>query len=636
MRFSRNEATAQHVKSFFFTTVLIVALFCVLLMKLLYIQLWKGQTYRNLSENNRIRLLEQHAPRGKIMDTNHVDLADNRPSFHVTVIPEEVKDFDALESILVEVSPLPRETLKERFEEMKKAVPFRAFTLWTDADWETMAYLEANRLRIPGVVIQVNQTRDYLYGELLAHVLGYMGEINAEELKQDLGQHYRMGDWVGKSGVELIMEKRLRGKKGGVQVEVDAMNREIGTIWERASTPGANVVLHIDIALQQAAWDAMKGQTGTVLAADPRNGNILCYVNAPAYDPNLFIKGLPVEAWQTLQKDKHRPLTNRAIQGQYPPGSVFKIVMAVAALEEDQVSPGESLYCGGNLRMGSWNFRCWKRRGHGPTDLHKALVESCDVYFYQLGQRLGIRGISEYAQQFGFGSRTGIRIAGEQSGLVPSPEWKKKRYGEPWYDGETLTVSIGQGALLVTPLQVLMMTCAVANGGRLWAPTLIKQLEYPDGKIYWKNQPQRGTAVPMSEKTGKIVRRALRDVVQGRTGTGRRARLEYAEIDVAGKTGTAQVVRQVEMGTPDDQVPWEQRDHAWFTCYAPAENPEIAVVVLVEHGGHGGAVAAPVAQKVLQAYFEAKDPEIRRRRQEVEEQAGTREQAANATAFESD
>jgi penicillin-binding protein 2 len=604
----RNVSSEPYARAFLVTTFCIAALFGVLIFRLFYIQLWEGETYQSLSENNRIRLLEIHSPRGKIMDVNHENLADNRPCFHVTAIPEEVQDYDALEETLAARSPLPPEILEKRIQELKRATPFRSYILWKDASWETMAYLEANRVRIPGVVIQVNQSRDYLFGDLLASVIGYMGEINAAQLEQDHGKHYRMGDRIGKVGVEKMMEEHLRGQKGGMQVEVDARGRQIRILRERDPFPGSNVVLCLDRRLQEAAWNALGDQTGTAIAVDPRDGSVLCYVNRPSFDPNLFVRGIPLREWEALRDHPRHPMTNRGIQGQYPPGSVFKILVAIAALQEGVITADEKIFCSGIHKLGRWNFRCWNRYGHGWTDLHKALVESCDVYFYQVGQRLGIERIREYAKRYGLGGKTGIRIGGERSGLVPSPEWKKKKYNTPWYEGETLMVSIGQGALIVTPIQIVMMVSAVANGGDLWTPRLVKQLEYPDGQLVMKNAPERRASISLQPRTHALVRQALRDVVHSKKGTGQRA--QVPNVEVAGKTGTAQVVRQEEGGRDEDQVPWEQRDHAWFACYAPVQAPEIAVTVLVEHGGHGGSAAAPIAQKILETYFSLQEEKV--------------------------
>lgn len=584
-----------------------VTAFLLLLLRLFHIQVWKGEDFRNLSENNRIRLMEIHAPRGKILDANHENLVDNRPCFDVSAIPEEIQDYESLERILKELSPLPPETLEEKLINLKHAIPFRSHALWNDATWETMAYLEANRLRIPGVVLQVNQARDYLVGDQFAHVIGYMGEISRVELKKHRKQDYRIGDRIGKVGIEKTWEKVLRGTKGGEQVEVDARGRQIRLLKRKTPIPGKNLLLSLDKRLQEVARKAFGSQSGVALAADPRDGSILCYINLPSYDPNSFVGGIGVSDWERLRTDPLHPLTNRAIQGIYPPGSIFKIVVAIAALEEGAVTPEEKIFCSGKYRLGRHSFRCWKRHGHGWVDLHQALVESCDIYFYQIGQRLGIRKIKTYAEKFGLGQKTRIQLGGEHAGLVPSPEWKKKRFNTPWYEGETLLVSIGQGALLTTPIQVLMMISTLANGGDLWKPRLVDRVVYPDGKLFLENPPQRRASVDTSSRTVAILQKALRDVVHSRKGTGQRTKL--SRVEVAGKTGTAQVVRQEEQIKSEEQIPWEHRDHAWFACYAPVYAPEIAVVVLVEHGGHGGESAAPIAKIILEEYFRIRESE---------------------------
>jgi penicillin-binding protein 2 len=602
-----NNPTMDFRRSFLAASFCFVAAFSILLVRLAYFQIWSGEAYRNLSENNRIRVTEIHAPRGRILDGNNEILVDNRPCFDVTVIPEEVQDYASLEETLAKLSPLPPEALGEKLAAIRRGVPFRSYVLWKDASWETAAYLEANRLRMPGVMIQVTQARDYLVEDLFAHSIGYMGEISQRELERARRRDYRIGDWIGKVGIEKYWEEQLRGKKGGLQVEADARGRQISLVKRKEPTPGKNLVLSLRKRLQQRARQAFGDGTGVAIAADPRDGRVLCYLNLPSFDPNSFVGGISRDEWDSLRLNPFHPLTNRGIQGLYPPGSVFKIVVAIAGLEEGLITPQDRVFCNGRHRLGTRDFRCWKKAGHGSMDLHEALVQSCDVYFYQLGQRLGIERIQAYARQFGLGQRTGIGLGGEKTGLVPSPEWKRKRFGEPWYEGETLVVSIGQGALLVTPIQVVSMLGAVTNGGTLFAPRLVEKIESAEGKVSVESAVARDAPVRFSERTAEIVLNALRDVVASEKGTGKRARLEG--IEVAGKTGTAQVVRMDDQRTEEDEIPLKQRDHAWFACYAPAESPEIVVVVLVEHGGHGGETAAPIAREILEEYFQLAGPD---------------------------
>ncbi|MEW6441896.1 MAG: penicillin-binding protein 2 [bacterium] len=596
----RDHSIEAYRRAFLISLFGLVTAFTVLLLWLGYLQIWKAETFRLLSESNRIRLEKIPAPRGKILDATRAVLADTRPCFDVAAIAEEIQDYPSLEEGLRAISPLSPDELGEEIQRLKKGIPFRSHVLWKDTTWEVMAFVEANRTRMPGVLIQVNQTRNYLEGDLLSPVVGYMGEISRKEMEAASDGLYQAGDWIGKSGIEKQWESYLRGRDGGSQVEVDARGRQMRSLAKKLPLPGKNLVLSIDGRLQQEAKAAMGDQAGVVLAMDPRDGSILCYVSQPSFDPNLFIKGITPEQWKSFREDPRHPLTDKAIQGAYPPGSTFKIVMAVAALEEGVISPTEKLFCGGSYRLGVRAFRCWKPEGHGWMDLHQALVESCDCYFYQVGQRLGINRIHKYATLFGLGQPTRIGLDDEKAGLVPNPEWKKKRFGHPWYEGETLVVSIGQGAVLVTPMQMLRMISAVANAGTLWSPRLVQGVENPDGKLYLDNRPDRKSTLDLSQTNLELVRTSLRDVVESGRGTGKRARLGF--VEVAGKTGTAQVVHQQD---PKGSrfLPVEKRDHAWFVCYAPAQAPEIAMVVLAEHAGHGGEIAAPVARRVLQRYF---------------------------------
>jgi len=605
----RNHSTEPFARAFLVTSFLLVAAFGILLARVLYIQVWKGEEFRNLSENNRIRLVEIPSPRGKILDSRRQTLADTRPCFDVTVIPEEIDDPQRLEQGMASLTSLPPEVLRERIQAMQTATRFRPFALWKDVSWETLAYLEANRLRIPGVFLQVNQIRDYLGGELMAHVIGYVSEVSPQELGASRGQGYRMGDQIGKVGLEESWEAELRGSKGGLQAEVDALGRQIRVLEKRDPVAGKTLVLCLDQRLQEVARNAFGEEGGVAIAANPHNGDILCYVTIPAYDPNHFLGGIPASEWKTLSTDPRHPLTNRGIQGLYPPGSVFKIVMSIAGLESGVIHPAESVFCGGGYTFGSRTFRCWKKGGHGSVDFHRALVESCDVYFYQVGQRLGIQRIHDCAARFGLGKKSGIEIEGEKAGLVPSPAWKKRRYKTPWYEGETLSVAIGQGALQITPIQLLMMVSAVANGGHLWRPRLVDHVEYLDGRLYQTPPPHEVEAIRVDPKALGLVRDALRDVVQAPNGTGKRARLPG--VEVAGKTGTAQAVSLELQSGSSRLAAKERKDHAWFVCFAPVQAPEIAVVVLVEHGGHGGEAAAPIARQIMEAYFRFKqDPAV--------------------------
>ncbi|MBP9532039.1 MAG: penicillin-binding protein 2, partial [Syntrophaceae bacterium] len=369
---------------------------------------------------------------------------------------------------------------------------------------------------------------------------------------------------------------------------------------------GSNVVLTIDAALQKAAWEAFEGRPGAAVAMDPRDGSILAMVSSPSYDPNLFNSGIAREAWEKLQKDPLKPMSNRAIAGQYPPGSTYKLIVAAAALEEGVITPETRINCSGSFDLGNRTYRCWRKNGHGPVNLHRALVESCDVYFYTVGKKLGVDRIARYARKFGLGDVTGIELAHERKGLVPTRDWKQARMKEPWQMGETISISIGQGFNLTTPLQLAQAYASLANGGTLWRPRLVQRIEAAEGGVVKEYLPEKKGDLGLSGKTVELLQQALWGVVNEPGGTGYAARIDGA--DVCGKTGTSQVVGlpQDEQARRRKKIAAFHKDHALFACYAPARHPEIVVSVVAEHAGGGGAVAAPIARRILKAYFDGK------------------------------
>ncbi|MDP6560683.1 MAG: penicillin-binding protein 2, partial [Candidatus Binatia bacterium] len=415
---------------------------------------------------------------------------------------------------------------------------------------------------------------------------------------------YGMGDEIGQSGLEKRWEEFLRGRDGGQQVEVDVLGREVRVLHQVQELPGHSVFLTIDRDLQESAYKALEGKAGAIVVMQVNSGAISALVSSPSFDPNAFAGGISSKEWSTLKDNKARPLHNRAIQGQYPPGSIYKIVLAIAALEEGAIDPERSLTCQGSMAFGNRVFRDWKKGGHGTVDLHKAIVESCDVYFYQLGQRLGVDRIARYSRMLGLGTKTGIALDGEKKGVIPDTQWKRKRYKQPWFPGETLSVAIGQGYVSVTPIQIARLMAAVANGGKLYRPWFVRRVESFDRTPVRNYGPDLLNSISLKEDTLAHVRKALRDVVGSQRGTGKRARSDRVEI--AGKTGTAQVAEMRGESVKSEHLPYAIRDHAWFATYAPATEPEIAVVVLVEHGGHGGSAAAPLAKKVIDKYFSLK------------------------------
>ncbi len=576
--------------------------FSLIFVYLWYLQVIKGSEYRRLSENNRIRIRENPADRGMIVDRKGRILAQNRPSFEVYLVPEDLKGNPEVLRVLSEMLKIVPDEIKEKLQS-KRRPPFKPVKIKSDIDWNQLALLESNRVHLPGLIVDVRPRRTYSYGDLASHLIGYLGEVDENELKQAKDFSYRMGALVGKYGIEYRWENDLRGVDGGRQVEVDAMGRELKPLQSVASSPGNNLVLTIDFDLQKVAEEAFEDKNGALIAMDPRSGRILAMVSKPAFDPDIFARSISPEEWKALMENPSHPLQNKGIQGQYPPGSVFKIVTAIAGLESGTITPDTLLPCAGSFTYGNRNFRCWKEGGHGPLSLHRALVESCDVYFYQLGLKLGVDKIAHYAKEFGLGKTTGIPLPHEKSGIVPSTSWKAKRLGVPWYSGETVSLSVGQGYLNATPIQLLSLISAVANGGKLYAPRVVERVENIFGKTLREYSLQETGRVQVSEEALRMVREALMGAVNEPHGTGGACALK--EVKVAGKTGTAQVVKMAQDFRKGDtnRLPLKFRDHAWFVAYAPFEDPRISIVVLVEHGGFGGAVAAPIAKKVIEKFM---------------------------------
>ena len=573
----------------------LVLAFLLLLLRLWYLQVIEGEHFATLSANNRIRIVPQRDIRGQILDRNGKMLVDNRPSFTLSVLPEETAKLDLLIPRLKDHLPIRWDEVEPK---LKMAYAYRTIQLIKDLTREQVAYVAEHRWDLPGVFLDVEHVRHYPYGELAAHSLGYIGEINEEQLKETRDLGYRMGDYIGQAGVERFFERALRGEKGAREVEVDALGRELQMVGEHEPGPGMNLILTLDLGLQQLVEEEMAGQSGAVIAMDPRNGEILAMVSKPSYDPNLFVTGISLANWMHLLKDPRKPLQNRAIQAQYPPGSTYKIIMAIAGLEEGLINANTSVHCNGLFPFGNRVFKDWKKGGHGPVNVHSALVQSCDVFFYTLGHRLGIDTIARYAKGFGLGMPTGYDPAHEKPGLVPSTAWKRQVRGEPWYPGETISAAIGQGYDLVTPIQLLNVISAVANGGVRYKPHIVKRLEAADGQVVEEVGSQRLGEVPARPETLRIVQHALWGVVNEPRGTGWRARLE--RMSIAGKTGTVQVITDSPKG---ERLPERLRDHGWFVAFAPVENPQLAIAILGEHGGRGGSTYAPLARKIVEYYF---------------------------------
>ena len=579
----------------------VLAAFFLLIVRFWYLQVKEYDYYTELSANNSTRLIKSPAPRGIIYDRTGEQIAVNRPGFDLYVVPEDVQDWDALKTMLKRLIDLDADKIDEMLTKAKRRPRFQAVTLKEDLSWEETVIIESYKFEMPGVMLDVVPKRSYLFGEATAHVLGYLGEISERELKDNEGSgKYYTGDLVGKYGIEKSFDGELKGTNGGKAIEVDALGRKMRVVSWSPPYTGSDMTLTIDIKTQLAAWNALKDQVGTAVAIEPSTGRVLAIVSTPAFDPNALSSGISQEDWSKLITNPRKILNNRAIQGQYPPASTFKPIHASAALEEKAVTPATEIFSGPAFRFAGRDYRDWKVEGHGYINVKRAIIESSDTFFYQTGLKLGVDTLARYAESFGFGSRTGIELLNEKSGLVPSSAWKKKAFGERWYEGETISVSVGQGYMLATPLQLANAYAAIANGGTLYTPQLIERIE-SGGKTLRESAPRAKGRLSVSDKNLALVKEGLLGVVTDDQGTARS--LQYARLGIAGKTGTAQVKRMVEREKNVSKIEYRWRDHAWFAGYAPYDNPQIAVAVIVEHGGFGSATAAPIAREIFKAYL---------------------------------
>ncbi len=589
-------------KNFLVALVVLAASFAALVGRLWYLQIVRGDDYERFSRTNRVRLLKLPAPRGRLLDRRGREIVGNRQSYDLYAVPDTVVDPQGLAMELGAITGIDPSLLQMRLERGMRRRRFSPVLLASDVSRDQLALVVSRgSSSLRGVEVRVNYVRSYPYGSLAAHLLGYVGRASQSDLRSN--PRLDVDDVVGKAGIERMFERYLRGRDGFEQVAIDALGRRVrDTLFARdlvrvEGRPGADVVLTLDMELERAARRALADRRGAVVVMDVRTGEVLAMVSNPSYDPGLFAAGMDPRTWYSLSSDRSFPLLNRSTQGIYPPGSVFKIVTALAALEEGVISPETVFYCPGYYTVAGHRYGCWRSGGHGLTDLHKALVESCDVYFYNVIERLGIDRLAPYMRLFGFGVPTGIGLA-EARGVAPDRRWKLRVVGSPWYFGDSVTTAIGQGYVVATPLQVAVMTAAVANGGNVMRPIIVKQVVDRGGVVVERFRPVVRQRLPFSPEHLDVVRRALEGVVNEPNGTGRLARLDG--VVVAGKTGTAQVVSMDAAASGRGR-----RDHAWFAAYAPADDPEVAVVVLVEHGGGGGSVAAPVAREVLRAYFDS-------------------------------
>ncbi|MDA1001726.1 MAG: penicillin-binding protein 2 [bacterium] len=593
-----------------FTTLVAVVLLAFFL-RLWYLQAIQGEQFRKLSESNRISYRLVRSPRGRVFDRNGKMLADSRPSFNIYLIKEDLKDRERTLRHLAGLAGIPYDELLEK---VLLASPVRPFLIKADVDRKTVANLEENRPDLPGVYLQIAPLRHYRFDSHAGHILGYLGEVSESQLKRLKKKNYRQGDFIGKYGIENSQESFLRGTSGFKQIEVDAYGRELTVVRPFKERAGYNVALTLDYVLQAKAEALFEKYEGSIVALDPETGAILAMVSNPPINPNMFAAGIRPEVWREMKNDPLKPLENRATRGQYPPGSIFKIVMAFATLNEKIMGPHETVNCRGIFPFGKRVFRDWKAGGHGPVDLVQSLAQSCDVYYYTVGNKLGIERIAEYSHMFGFGQSTRFDGTLEKGGLVASDAWKRKRFKEKWYPGETISVSIGQGFNLVTPIQAANLIATVANKGTLWQPYIIARVFSDDGKTIAAYAPRAIRQIPIPKEIFELVRKGLWEVVNGVRGTAKKAAI--AGIGVAGKTGTAQTVRLDITGRKrkPETLPRKFRDHGWFVAFAPFDKPRIAIAILGENAGRPGSFFAPIARELIKTYLrldgEKKKPQL--------------------------
>ena len=594
---------AERLRSFSRRTLLVggaqAGVFGALAARLYYLQVIAADQYALLADENRINHRLLPPARGLVLDRNGVALARNRPTYRVLVIPEQAGDLAATLYAVAELIPLAPERVALVMVDARRRRAFMPIMIRDDLTWSEVSRIAVHAPELPGVTLDSGLLRDYPMRRVTAHVVGYVGPVSERELSGD--PLLELPEFrIGKNGIEKTYDAALRGRAGISRYEVNALGREIKQLYRQDGEPGADLSLTIDLELQRYVHARLASEeSASAVVLDVHGGEVLAMVSAPAFEPGPFGNGLSREAWRALVTDPRAPLMNKAIGGQYPPGSTFKMIVALAALEAGVAGPDMHVTCTGQLRLGSHTFHCWKRWGHGKLDLVEALAQSCDVYFYELARKVGVDAIAAMARRFGLGDRLGIDLPGERAGLVPDKEWKRAALGARWQQGETLVVGIGQGFLQATPLQLAVMTARIATG-RAVLPSIVR------GEAARSAAAAAGPAPPtgVSDWSLSFVRRGMFEVVNGAHGTARAYKLDQAGLAMAGKTGTSQVRRisrsERQTGVrKNDEKPWEERDHALFVAFAPHDQPRYALAVVVEHGGSGSGAAAPIARDLL-------------------------------------
>jgi penicillin-binding protein 2 len=630
--FGEDDLVRQHkFRSDIIGNILILA-FVVIILRLWYLQIYRGDKFFHYSIENRLRREVIKAPRGMIFSRNNQLLIHNTPRFDAIIIPQYLRNKKVTLSKLASILDMDVASIKKILKKNRTQARYRPVVIKKNISLKEVAIIETENNKMPGVRVNTFISREYRDEEVGAHLLGYISEINQRQLprysKRDNYQ-YKLGDFIGQAGVEERFDLQLRGEDGYEFVEVDArgrMRRDLkgsalfGGVENKEVVPGNNIRLTIDRDLQLEAYKSLEGKVGSVVAVDVNTGEVLSMVSRPSFNPTNFSKGLTKEYWQSLVGDDRNPLRDRTIQEHYAPGSTFKTVTAIAALEEKVVDPHKEFMCKGSFRLGRRVYHDWKKSGHGKTDVYKALKRSVDVYFYMIATQLDIDVLAKYAKDLGFGKKTGISLSRETSGLIPSKSWKLKRYGEEWQMGETLSCVIGQSYVLATPLQLALAYATIANGGSLYRPYLIREIFSNDGEIIKKSEPKVVRKIAYRKKTLDAVKEGLYKVVNEKRGTAWWYR--GRGIQMAGKTGTAQVrsMSKAELFARCEDMPYKDRHHGIFVGFAPYDNPKIAVASVVEHGCHGSSAAAPVVRNVITTYMKKYHPGVYAKNAEKEKQ----------------
>ena len=566
----------------------------LLVFRLYYLQVYQADKYKTLADENRISTRLLVPPRGIIYDRHQNMLAGNEQNFQALMVAEQTTNIDQTINSFKRLMPLSEDEEKRIRKDLKRNRSFVPVKIKDNLSWEDVAKILLNAPDLPGIFIDEGLSRYYPYGNIFAHVIGYVAAVSENDVKDDPLLEIP-GFKIGKSGIEKLYEKELRGKAGNLKLEVNAVGRVMKEIERVDGSAGNRIDLSLDVRLQQKAYELLGDESGAVVLMNVNTGEILAFASAPAFDPNMFANGLSNEDWNELNNNERNPLLNKAVAGLYSPGSTFKMVVGLAALESGVVNRQSRSFCAGKMVLGNHTFHCWKDIGHGYLDMVQALQHSCDIFFYETAQKLGINKIAAMARRFGLGEKTNIGIENEKSGLIPDTEWKKQRFGEPWQQGESIISGIGQGYILTTPIQLAVMVSRIANGGYEIHPTFSKL------KV---GQRVEAKNMGLTPQNIEIVKKGMFDVVNTSGGTALMAKFDFNGQKMAGKTGTTQVrrisMKERQMGLlKQDEIPWKYRNHALFVGYAPYDDPKYGIAVLVEHGGSGSSVSAPIGSKML-------------------------------------